>query len=152
MRQEIRGLRHGVGSHIRIGAMPSAMPIVASLTAPFQVRHPTARFTLVTRTADEIVNLLHEREIDAGVRYMGEPGGEMEEIPLYREEYLLLTTVDGPFGKCDRIAWFQLANLLLCLFTSNLQHRRIVDGTLRKGGCAGTARYRDRLDPGTHHG
>ena len=53
MRQEILGMQHGIGSHIRIAAMPAAMPIVASLTAPFQVRNPTARFTLITRTADE---------------------------------------------------------------------------------------------------
>ena len=135
MRQEIRGLQYGVGSHIRIAAMPSAMPIVASLTAPFQIRNPTTRFTLLTRTADEIIGLLHEREIDAGVRYIGnEPASEVEEVPLYREEYLLLTTREGPFGGNDRIAWSQLAALPLCLFTPNLQHRRIVDGALRGVG------------------
>jgi DNA-binding transcriptional LysR family regulator len=115
--------------------MPSAMPIIASLTAPFQIRHPAVRFTLITRTADEITKLLHEREIDAGVRYVdGESMDDVDAIPLYREEYLLLTTVDGPFGRCDRVAWAKLAGLPLCLFTSNLQHRRIVDSALRRAG------------------
>ena len=135
MRQEIQQMQHGLGPNVRIAAMPSAMPIIASLTAPFQIRHPTVRFTLITRTADEIIKLLHEREIDAGVRYVdGESMDELEEIPLYREEYLLLTTLDGPFGRSDRIAWSQLAGLPLCLFTPNLQHRRIVDGALRRAG------------------
>lgn len=135
MRQEISGLQQGVGAHIRIAAMPSAMPVVVSLTAPFQIRNPTARFTLLTRTADEIANLLHEREIDAGVRYIGnEPAGQFEEVPLYREKYLLLTTQAGPFGNRDRITWSQLSKLPLCLFTPNLQHRRIVDGALHAAG------------------
>jgi DNA-binding transcriptional LysR family regulator len=135
MQLEIQQMQQGLGPNVRIAAMPSAMPIIASLTAPFQVRHPTVRFTLITRTADEIISLLHEREIDAGVRYVdGEPLDDVEELPLYREEYLLLTTLDGPFGRCDRIAWSQLATLPLCLFTPNLQHRRIVDSALRRAG------------------
>jgi DNA-binding transcriptional LysR family regulator len=135
MRQEIQQMQHGLGPNVRIAAMPSAMPIIASLTAPFQVRHPAVRFTLITRTADEIIKLLHEREIDAGVRYVdGESMDDVDEVALYREEYLLLTTLDGPFGRCDRVTWAQLAGLPLCLFTPNLQHRRIVDGALRRAG------------------
>jgi DNA-binding transcriptional LysR family regulator len=139
MRQELHGLRHGIGARIRIAAMPSAMPVVAALTGPFQLLHPTARFTLLTRSADEIVSLLHEREIDVGVRYVGSDVGgdlasETEEIALYREEYLLLTTRDGPFGRSRRIAWSQLAELPLCLLTPNLHMRRIVDGALRGVG------------------
>jgi DNA-binding transcriptional LysR family regulator len=135
MRQEIQQMQQGLGPNVRIAAMPSAMPIIASLTAPFQVRHPAVRFTLITRTADEISKLLDEREIDAGVRYVdGESLNDVDVIPLYREEYRLLTTLDGPFGRCDRVAWAQLAGLPLCLFTPNLQHRRIVDGALRQAG------------------
>jgi DNA-binding transcriptional LysR family regulator len=135
MRLEIQQMQQGLGPNVRIAVMPSAMPIIASLTAPFQVRHPTVRFTLITRTADEIIKLLHEREIDAGVRYVdGESLDEVEELPLYREEYLLLTTRDGRFGRRDHVTWTQLAELPLCLFTPNLQHRRIVDGALRRAG------------------
>ena len=65
MRHEIQEMQNGLGPDVRIAAMPSAMPIIASLTAPFQIRNPTVRFTLITRTADEIIKLLHEREIDA---------------------------------------------------------------------------------------
>ena len=135
MRQEILGLQHGVGPQIRMAAMPSAMPVVASLTAPFQLRNPTVRFTLLTRTSDEIITLLHQREIDAGVRYIGnEPPSEVEEVPLYREQYLLLTTFEGPFGRSDRISWSQFAALPLCLLTPDLQYRRIIDGVLRGAG------------------
>ncbi len=134
MRQEIRGLRRGVDAHIRLAAMPSAMPLVASLTAPFQVANPSVHFTLITHTSDEITALLRDREIDAGIRYLGGDPRDVEEVPLCREEYLLLTTRDGPFGDSPHVGWAQLAGLRLCLFTTNLQHRRIVDSTLRSVG------------------
>lgn len=135
MRQEFRELQSGVGSHVRLAVMPAAMSIVASLTAPFQLRNPTVRFTLLTRTSDEIINQIDQREIDAGVSYIGhQPRAEVEEVPLFREAYVLLTTLDGPFGDQDQVEWGQLANLPLCLLTPNLQQRRIIDGTLHSVG------------------
>ena len=122
------GCRWGVGSHIRIAAIPSAMPIVASLTAPFQSRNPNVRFTVITRPSAGLLNLLHQREIDAGVTYLdNEPVGDVLKVPLYHEQYLLLTTADGPCGDARRVTWAQVAALPLCLFTQELQHRRIVD-------------------------
>ena len=39
--------------------------------------------------------MLRQREIDAGVTYLSnEPIGDVSAIPIYREEYLLLTTAD----------------------------------------------------------
>lgn len=135
MRQDILGMQRGEGAQLRIAAMPAAMPLVASLTAPFQLRHPTVRFTLITRSSDEIIALLHQREIDAGVRYIGSlPNEELEQVPLYEERYLLLTTNGGRFGASASINWSDLATLPLCLFTTTLQQRRIVDDALRQRG------------------
>jgi DNA-binding transcriptional LysR family regulator len=135
MRQEILAMQRGHGAQLRIAAMPAAMPLVASLTAPFQQRNPTVRFTLLTRSSDEIASLLNAREIDAGVRYMGSaPSDELEELPLYEERYLLLTTAGGRFGESSEIAWSELASLPLCLFATSLQQRRIIDEALRRRG------------------
>lgn len=135
MRKEILGMQQGQGAQLRIAAMPAAMPLVASLTAPFQLRNPTVRFTLLTRTSDEIMSLLQEREIDAGVRYMSSaPSGDVDEVPLYEERYLLLTTAGGRYGDATEIAWSELAALPLCLFAPSLQQRRIIDEALRRRG------------------
>ena len=135
MRQDILGMQRGEGAQLRIAAMPAAMPLVASLTAPFQLRHPTVRFTLITRSSDEIIALLHQREIDAGVRYIGSLANEeLEQVPLYEERYLLLTMNGGRFGASASINWSDLATLPLCLFTTTLQQRRIVDDALRQRG------------------
>ncbi len=135
MRQEILAMQRGHGAQLRIAAMPAAMPLIASLTAPFQLHHPTVRFTLITRTFDEIAELLNAREIDAGVRYLG--GGQsddFEEIPLYEERYLLLTTAGARFSDSAEVAWSDLAALPLCLFAPSLQQRRIIDDALRSSG------------------
>jgi DNA-binding transcriptional LysR family regulator len=135
MRKDILNLNTGVDSHLRIAAIPSAMPLVAKLTMPFQVRHPAVRFTVLGRSSNALLNLLHQREIDIGVTYLSnEPIGEVNSVPLYREEYLLLTTPEGPLGYADRVTWAQAGEVPLCLLGRDLQNRRIIDSVLRRAG------------------
>jgi len=108
MRQDMLGLSTGTDATIRLSSIPSAMPLVAKLTMPFQARNPRVRVTVLSRSSSELLTLLHQREIDAGVTYLtNEPIGEVNAIPLYREEYLLLTTQNGPLGYADRVTWAQ---------------------------------------------
>jgi len=139
MRQDILGLKNGAESHLRIAAIPSAMPLVAKLTVPLQMRHPNIRFTVLGRTSTVLLNMLRQREIDAGVTYLSnEPIGDVSAIPIYREEYLLLTTDSGPLGDADRVTWAQAAETPLCLLGRDLQSRRVVDSILRRIGIEAT--------------
>jgi DNA-binding transcriptional LysR family regulator len=132
MRAEILGLQSGVGAHIRIAAIPSAMSIVSMLTMPFQMRHPGSRFTVLARTSDVLLDLLHHREIDAGITYLdNDPLGEAVKVPLYREQFLLLTRGDGRYGQAKSVTWAEISELPLCLLTRDLQIRRIIDKVLR---------------------
>ena len=133
MRQEIFGLQSGVGSLIRLAAVPSAMTIVSTLTTPFQARHSGTRFMVLSRPSDVLVHLLHQRDIDAGITYLdNDPLTDTITIPLYREQYLLLTTRDGPCGSAQSINWTDVARLPLCLLTRDLQYRRIIDDTMKQ--------------------
>ena len=137
MRQDLLGLKSGVdiAAHVRIAAIPSAMPLVAKVTVPLQVRHPNVRFTVLGRTSNVLLNMLRQREIEAGVTYLSnEPIGDVTAVPIYREEYLLLTTADGPFGDADRVTWSQAGEAPLCLLARDMQSRRIVDSILRRIG------------------
>lgn len=139
MRQDILGLKNGAESHLRIAAIPSAMPLVAKLTVPLQIRHPNIRFTVLGRTSTVLLNMLRQREIDAGVTYLSnEPIGDVSAIPIYREEYLLLTRDSGPLGDADRVTWAQAAEIPLCLLGRDMQSRRIVDNILRRIGIEAT--------------
>jgi DNA-binding transcriptional LysR family regulator len=141
MRQDILGFRTGVASHLRVAAMPSSMALVANLTVPYQKRHPNVRLTVLGRNSNDILQLLHHREIDLGVTYLSnEPIGEVVSVPLYREQFLLLTTPDGPLGYADRVTWQEAGDAPLCLFPRDMQNRRIVDSVLRQVGAEPTPR------------
>jgi DNA-binding transcriptional LysR family regulator len=58
----------------------------------------------------------------------------VQQIPLYRERYQLLTAPDSPLGKHDSVTWAQVGSIPLCLLTSDTQTRRIIDGLLRGAG------------------
>ena len=134
MRQEVSALRHGLTGRVRIAAIPTALPIVASLTTPFRIKHPAVGFTILSRTSTQILALLENLEIDAGVTYLdNEPLSRVNTVPLYKESFCLLTAADAPLGDRERVSWVELSQLPLCLLTEDLQTRRIIDGLLKRG-------------------
>jgi DNA-binding transcriptional LysR family regulator len=106
MREEIKALKHGLTGQLRIAAIPTTLAMVASLTTPFRARHPDVRFSILSRTSIEILALLDNLEIDAGVTYVdNEPLGRVTAVPLYQERYQLLTAADAPLGNRQRVTW-----------------------------------------------
>ncbi|MGZ5811741.1 MAG: LysR family transcriptional regulator substrate-binding protein, partial [Xanthobacteraceae bacterium] len=74
-------------------------------------------------------------EIDAGLTYLdNEPLGKVNTIPLYKENYRLLTSADAPLGDRERVTWAEVANVPLCLLTPDMQNRRIIERLLRTAG------------------
>jgi DNA-binding transcriptional LysR family regulator len=135
MREEINALRHGLSGQLRIAAIPTALAMVAALTTPYRERHPNVRFTVYSRTSIEILDLLENLEIDAGITYAeNEPLGRVNVVPLYHERYRLLTAAEAPLGNRDAVTWSEVARLPLCLLTPDMQNRRIIDRLLRSAG------------------
>ena len=133
MRQEVQALKHGLVGRLRIAAIPTALPAVASLTAPYRARHPDVDFTILSRTSSQIMTLLENLEIDAGLTYLdNEPLGRVNPLPLYKESYRLITANDAQLGSRDKVTWAELSQTPLCLLTPDMQNRRILDGLLRK--------------------
>jgi DNA-binding transcriptional LysR family regulator len=109
--------------------------MVSALTTPFRMRHPNVHFTVLSRTSVEVLALLENLEIDAGITYLdNEPLGRVSSVPLYRENYRLLTAVDAPLGERDQVTWAEVARVPLCLLTPDMQNRRIIDRLLRNTG------------------
>ena len=93
MREEITSLRHGLSGRLRIAAIPTALAMVAALTTPYRLRHPNVQFTIYSRTSIEILDLLDNLEVDAGITYIdNEPVGRVNVVPLY---HCLLYTSDA---------------------------------------------------------
>jgi DNA-binding transcriptional LysR family regulator len=135
LRQEMTALKQGLVGRLRIAAIPTALAMVAALTTPYRARHPDVRFTILSRTSIEILTLLENLEIDAGVTYLdNEPLGRVNSVPLYQERYQLLIAADAPLGSRTTVTWNEVAQVPLCLLTPDMQNRRIIERLLREAG------------------
>jgi DNA-binding transcriptional LysR family regulator len=109
--------------------------MVAALTTPFRERHPNVRFKIVSCTSSDVLGLLENLEVDAGMTYLdNEPLGKVRTIPLYNESYRLLTSPDGMFGDRKEVTWEDVGKIPLCLLTPDMQNRRIIDRALLAAG------------------
>jgi DNA-binding transcriptional LysR family regulator len=135
MREEINSLKAGLSGEIRIAVIPTVLGMVASLTTPFRARHPDVRFRIVSCTSIEVLGLLENLEVDAGLTYLdNEPLGKVRSVPLYDESYRLITAPDGQFGDRDQVTWKEVGEVPLCLLTPDMQNRRIIDRALLAAG------------------
>ena len=135
MREEVHALKHGLSGRLRIAAIPTALAMMERLTTPYRARHPNVQFTIYSRTSVEILDLLENLEIDAGVSYLeNEPLGRVSTVPLYRERYQLLTSAEAPLGNRDSVTWAEVSQVPLCLLTPDMQNRRIIDRLLKSAG------------------
>jgi len=135
MRQELRALKYGLVGRLKVAAIPTALPMVSALTTPYRAKHPNVTFTVLSRTSIEILSMLENLEIDAGLTYIdNEPLGRVRAVPLYLEQYRLLTSETSPLGDRASVTWAEIARIPLCLLTPDMQNRRIIDQLLRDAG------------------
>ncbi|MEL3888905.1 LysR family transcriptional regulator [Ferrovibrio sp. MS7] len=135
MRQEVAALKHGLAGHLRIAAIPTALAMVSALTTPYRAKHPNVKFTILSSTSVEILSMLENLEVDAGLTYVdNEPLGRARSVPLYPEQYRLLTSESSPLGDRDTVTWEEVSRIPLCLLTPDMQNRRIINRLLRAAG------------------
>src|ERR1700755_1207774 len=135
MRAEVQTLKKGLAGHLKIAAIPTALAMVSALTTPYRAKHPNVKFTILSRPPIEILSMLDNLEVDAGLTYIdNEPLGRLRTVPLYLEQYRLLTSEDSPLGNRDRVTWAEVGKVPLCLLTPDMQNRRIIDELLNAAG------------------
>src|SRR5919198_227956 len=139
MRQEIKSLKQKLSGELKIAAIPTVLGMVAQLTPPFRARHPDVRFRVKSCPSSDVLGLLENLEVDAGLSYIeNEPLGHVRTIPLYNESYRLLTARDAMFGDREQVTWKEVGQVPLCLLTPDMQNRRIVDRALSSVGAEAT--------------
>jgi DNA-binding transcriptional LysR family regulator len=135
MREEMRAVKQGLSGKLRLAVIPTALAMVSGLTTPLSARHPNLRFTVLSRTSAEILQLLENLEIDAGITYLdNEPLGRVTTVPLFAEHYNLVTRADTPLSDRQSVTWAEVAALPLCLLTPDMQNRRIINRHMAQAG------------------
>lgn len=135
LREEMRATRHGLSGRLRIAVIPTALTWAAKISARFGTLHPNVGFTIHSRTSAEILQMIDDLEIDAGISYLdNEPLGKVSTVPLYDERYMLVCAASSDFADRAAVAWPELDGHRLCLLTSDMQNRRIINRNLANAG------------------
>jgi DNA-binding transcriptional LysR family regulator len=135
LRRDLGAMTEGLAGRLRIGAIPTALPVVSLLTGPLRERHPGVDLAITSTTSRGIEEGLVRSELDVGLTYLdNEPLRDVRSLPLYRERYALLTGPGSPHTGATTLTWAQVADTPLCLLEPSMQHRRIVDGAFREAG------------------
>lgn len=141
LKDEMRFSKHGLSGQVRVAVIPTALTWAARLSARFTAAHPKVRFTLLSRTSVEILSMLDNLDVDAGITYLdNEPTGRVSTVALCRERYMLVCGAASRFAGRDRVDWHELAGESLCLLTPDNQNRRIIDSQFRAAGVTPDAR------------
>lgn len=133
---ELKGVLRG---HLSIGVIPTAEPLIARLTRALRQRHPGISVTMLSRTSREIERGLAEHRLDAGISYAEEPlDFETRAIPLYLERYFVAGVASLLRGNRRRMSWREAAGLPLCLLSSDMQNRRLLNRHFSEAGAMPT--------------
>jgi DNA-binding transcriptional LysR family regulator len=121
LKDEMRSVHAGLSGNLRIGVIPTALPMVADLTVPFTARHPKMRVTILSRTSAEILDGIDSLTLDAGITYLdNEPLGRVAQTPLYAEFYRYLCAPTSPLARQARVTWAEVALGPLCLSSTSI--------------------------------
>lgn len=137
MRQAIAEFKGGVGGRLRLGAIPTALPMIARITGPFTTRYPAVTLTITSMTSDDVVRGVRAFDLDVGVTYLdGDALDGLVTKPVYQEAYVVMVGAEDPLAALPAVPWRLAARAKLALLTPDMQNRRIIDGIFRAIGVA----------------
>jgi len=135
LRRGLEEIDKGLTGRLRIGAIPTVLPIVSHLTGPFYARFPGVTVAVLSLNSQEIERGIEDFELDAGLTYLdAEPIERVKVKPICVEEYMFLTPASGDLAGRAKVTWSEAARAPLCLLTPDMQNRRIIDGVFRSVG------------------
>lgn len=135
LREEMRFAREGLSGNLRIAVIPTALTWASRLASVFRESHPGVAFSIQSRTSTEILTMLENFEVDAGISYLdNEPLGHVSTAPLYRERYAAICGPDHPLASKAQLDWADFAGQELCLLSPDMQNRRIVNRAFMEAG------------------
>ena len=135
LRQEARATASDPTGTLRIGAIPTTLPIVPLLAEGCLQQFPRMLQEVHTLTASEILRRITNFELDVGLSYLHDQRlRDFDTLPLFRERYVLVARDHTMFEGRTTVSWADAAQLPLCMLTSNMQSRRGIDAAFDAAG------------------
>ncbi|RYZ06377.1 MAG: LysR family transcriptional regulator [Comamonadaceae bacterium] len=126
---------------IRMGAVPTAVPVLSRFAAVLQARHPGIVPAVLSLSSPELESGLETLSLDLALGYTERTrlrGTPLATWPQYTEHYFLLRRAAQPAAGGLRIGapvrWRDAAQLPLALLTPGMHNRTIVDGAFVTAG------------------
>jgi DNA-binding transcriptional LysR family regulator len=128
---------------LRLGAVPTAMPVLARFAATLQARHPGIVPSVLSMSSSELEAGLENLSLDLALGYterMPLSGAPMAALAQYTEHYFLLRRAARPLTRALRIGprmrWKDAARLPLVLLTPSMHNRTLIDSAFVTAGAA----------------
>ena len=141
LQQELQSETHLPRGSLTIAAVPTAIPIAARFAAQLQSRHPGIVPVVLSLSSAALEKGLEDLSIDLALGYtdrMGLRGTRLTSWPQYTEHYFLLRRAAKPTNNGLKIGpklkWKELAGVPLCLLTTEMHNRSIVDAAFTTAG------------------
>ena len=140
--QSLRSTANQPTGRLMVGAVPTAVPVAARFAAMLQAKYPEVMPVVLSLSSTELEKRLENLSIDLALGYterMNLREVQLTSYPQYNEHYFLLRkaarvhTVELQIGKPMR--WKDAADLPLCLLTTEMHNRTIVDASFTAAGC-----------------
>jgi DNA-binding transcriptional LysR family regulator len=139
--QELRGDADNPHGCLRMAAVPTAIPILSRFAAMLHQRHPGILPAVLSMSSQELETGLESLAVDLALGYterMHLPGIKLTAWPQSVEHYFLLRRAETPSADelhiGQPIAWAEAGKLPLCLLTTDMHNRAIMDQALREAG------------------
>lgn len=158
LQQDLRSTREHPAGTLRIGVVPTAVPVAARFAARLQALHPGIVPVVRSLSSQDIEAGLEQLTLDLGLGFtqrLPAHGGALRAWPQYVESYYLVQRVvqgvvqgvvhpaPDPAGSPQRapglriagaMTWAAAASLPLCLLTPEMHNRTVVDAAFAQAG------------------
>lgn len=130
---------------LRLGSVPSAVPVATRFCALLQARHPGIAPVLLSLPSGEIEAGLKAMSLDLGLGFLERVharGSGFQSLPQYQERLYLVTRAPRqaraklePASHIGApLAWAETAGMRLCLLTPDMHNRSVVDAAFARAG------------------
>ena len=133
-RAVMTNLREGTTGSLVIGAAPAVSTyVLPGILRQFRVTHPQVRLGVRTGHTEEVLEMVLRGEAHIGV---GRPvrHTDVELIPLFEDEMLLVVAARHPFAARGRVSLSELAGERLVLFDRTSSYHDLTSSLFRQAG------------------
>ncbi len=129
--QSLRKLELGT---LRLGAAPTISTyVLPALLKEFSSRYPGLDVSVRTDYSQQIVQMVLADEVQMGLE-RGTTHPEVETIPLYSDDVILVTAADDPLAEQEAVGIKDIAKRRLIMFNRGSSYYALVDSALRDAG------------------